>query len=203
MRCNLVVLFSSSLLAAACGDDPQPVVADAAATIIDSAPFADTAPLPPPDADTGSFTVTSPTITDGGAIPVVHSCDGANTSPALTWTAWPAAASYAVVLNDKSIGFLHGAIYDIAAATLTLPADIDKVFEPTDVPGARQSRNYAGDLGYAGPCPGQPHMYEFIVVALDVATLAGTDNGSTAGEIQTILDQHTLATTRLTATYTP
>ena len=193
------------LLAAACGADEQ--LPPDATPIQDSAPAIDAPPpadaMPSPDADTSAFVVTSDTITEGGAIPVDHSCDGADTSPELAWTAWPGAASYAVMLNDKTISFRHGAIYDIDEALLALPADVDKVFEPTDVAGARQSRNFAGGLGYAGPCPGSAHTYEFIVYALDIATLPGTDNTSTANEIASILGDHTLATTRLTATYTP
>lgn len=199
-----IVLALGTLLA--CGGDEN--IPDAATGTpdapgaIDAAAAIDAAP-PSPDADTSGFVVTSTAFVDGGVIPETYTCNGENISPDLSWTAWPGALSYAVVFNDATTDFLHSSIYDIDPATLALPGEISTVFQPPEVSGAKQSRNYAGQLGYAGPCPGSEHTYEFIVMALDVASLAGTDNMSTVGEVVDLLEPHVLATTRLTGSYNP
>jgi phosphatidylethanolamine-binding protein (PEBP) family uncharacterized protein len=107
------------------------------------------------------------------------------------------------LLIDDTIDYLHSAIYDIDPATLTLPAAIAKVYEPAAVPGARQSVAWDSTLGYAGPCPGNTHQYSLVLYALDVATIPGTDARSSVGFVEDLLEQHKLATTRLTATFSP
>lgn len=118
------------------------------------------------------LTVTSPTITEGGAIPVTHTCfvgaPAQPQSPGLTWTAGPAnTQSYALIMLDPDAGnFVHWIVYDIPANLRTIPAG--------GVPaGARVGRNEAGQTTYFPVCPppGQSHRYTFRVVALNVPTL--------------------------------
>lgn len=120
----------------------------------------------------GGLTVTSPTITEGGAIPVAHSCSvtppATPQSPGLAWTAGPATTrSYALVMLDPDAGnFVHWIVYDIPANTRTITAG--------SVPsGALVGRNQAGQTAYFPVCPppGQNHRYTFRVVALSVPTL--------------------------------
>lgn len=201
MRAHLTLLAA---LAVACGGDDTATIDAGDAGDVDGPVAIDAAVDGAPDAAAGAFTLTSPTVTEGGVIPVAHSCRGANTSPALAWTGGPAAASYAVVLTDRSNGLIHSIIWDVPASRVDLPADVDKVAEPPDVPGAKQPLAYdTRTRGYLGPCPGSTHTYEFKLYALDVATLPGATLSSTRTQLAPILDAHALATTTLTATFTP
>jgi len=158
------------------------------------------------DTPTGAFAITSPTLVEGAAFDVANTCDGANTSPQLDWIGVPAnTLSLAIVFTDKANGLIHSVIYDIPANLTGLPADVEKVFAPTDVVGAHQTRTLggAGARGYFGPCPNPqdgPHTYEFALYALDVAILPGATMATTQAQAETIILQHDLATALLTGT---
>lgn len=159
---------------------------------------------PAADGPAGTFTLTSTAFLEGQTIPTAHTCDGANTSPQLDWVDPPAGAlSFAVVLVDLSFNnFHHSVIYDIPASRTGLPADIDKVFEPSDVPGAKQTRSFNnGPNGYRGPCPPEQHTYELAIYALDVAALPELTMTSTAAQGEAAILMHDLAKATLTGTY--
>jgi len=151
------------------------------------------------------FDLTSSALVEGGQFDVANTCAGANTSPPLTWTAGPAGTmSYAVVLTDKSNDLVHWVIYDIPSTTLSLPADVQKVYQPSNVAGAKQALSYnAGVRGYLGPCPPMEHTYEFAVYALDVSALPGVTMSTTRPQAVTIIQAHDLAVTTLTGTHAP
>lgn len=152
----------------------------------------------------GPFTLTSTAFAEGGAIPAAHACAGTNVSPPLAWTGAPSdAKSFAIVFDDRTTDFLHSVIYDIPAATTELPADVQKVYQPSNVPGAKQTRSYANTYGYAGPCPNSKHTYEFVLYALDVETLPGMTQQSTRAAARAAIEAHDMAQTKLTGTYTP
>lgn len=156
------------------------------------------------DSPPAGFTITSPAFTEGMTIPTVHTCDGANTSPQLDWGPAPAGTmSLAVVHLDLSFNsFLHWVIFDIPASATGLPADVEKVFQPTDVPGAEQTLSFSGGVrGYLGPCPPALHTYEYRVYALDVATLPGATMNTTRAQAETLIKMHDLTSATLTGTY--
>lgn len=199
-------LLATTLLLAACGDDggtTNPSVDAPAGGSADAAAIDAAMPDTPMG---GTFTMTSPTITEGGTIPKTHVCtnqQGMNLSPELVFANPPAGTmSYAVVFTDLSNGLVHSAIYDIPATVTGLPADVDKVYAPPDVPGAHQTLAYNNQRGYAGPCPGTAHMYQFKIYALATATVPGTSMGTTRAQLVTALATN-LGTATLTATYTP
>jgi Raf kinase inhibitor-like YbhB/YbcL family protein len=165
----------------------------------------DTLPNPDglePDAPETGFAITSPAFMEGQAIPVVHACDGANTSPQLEWGTFDGALSYSLVFTDLSNNLIHWVIYDIPASATGLPADVDKVFEPPDVAGAKQTVSFAGGVrGYLGPCPPNEHTYEYKVYALDVATLPGTSMATNRAQAETLILQHDLGSAALSGTY--
>ena len=108
-----------------------------------------------------AFVLTSPAFHDGGAIPSRYTCDGANTSPALRWTAPPrGTVSFSLTVFDPDApngGFLHWRIAHLPAAARGLPA-------ASHLGG----RNGAGGSGYTGPCPPSgTHHYRFRLRALD------------------------------------
>jgi Raf kinase inhibitor-like YbhB/YbcL family protein len=195
----------ATLLLAACGDD-----GGSAGTMIDAPGMPDAATILDGQIDGptggGTFSVTSPTITEGGAIPLTHVCaskGGMNQSPQLVFANPPAGTmSFAVVLTDLSNNLVHSAIYDVPATATGLPADVDKVYAPPDVPGAHQTNNYSGSRGYAGPCPPNAHMYQFKVYALATATLPNAMMSTTKDQVVSTAATN-LGTATLTATFTP
>lgn len=150
------------------------------------------------------FELTSTAYEEGGMIPVMYSCDGVNVSPPLAWTAGPAGTmSYAIIFRDLSNGLGHAAIFDIPAATLSLPEDVEREYAPADVPGAAQCDAYDGDPGYAGPCPGSPHTYEFTIYAVPAASLNLDEMSIDVDGVEDAAMVGSLASATLSATYTP
>jgi Raf kinase inhibitor-like YbhB/YbcL family protein len=110
-----------------------------------------------------AFTLSSPAFHGGATIPKRYTCDGANVSPALRWTAPPRGTrslSLTVVDPDAPGGrFVHWRIPRLAASLRALPA------------GSRLGgRNSAGTTGWTGPCPpaGPAHHYRFELRAIAV-----------------------------------
>ena len=76
---------------------------------------------------------------------------------------------------------------------LALSEKIPRVAMPPSPAGAKQTKSYDAKPGYAGPCPGgNLHTYQFVVYALDVATLPGVDTNSTVTAVETVAKQHAL-----------
>ena len=148
------------------------------------------------------FALTSTALAEGATFPVDNTCTGTNLSPPLAWGAGPAGTlSYAIVLNDTTIDFLHAIIYDIPASETALPANVEQVYAPKAPAGAHQTKNYKGAFGYAGPCPSTLHVYEFVLYALDVAALPGVTQNVALADAETAIKAHSLGTTKLTGKY--
>lgn len=123
-----------------------------------------------------NMTLTSTALTEGAAFPAGITCaDSSMGSPDLTWTAGPGGTmSYAVTLTDLTNGYVHWVLWNIPAATTTLPAKLATTAMLTAPTGAQQLNAFSGN-GYYGPCPmGNVHFYQFRVYALGVDTLRGT-----------------------------
>jgi Raf kinase inhibitor-like YbhB/YbcL family protein len=108
-----------------------------------------------------AFVLTSPAFHAGGTIPQRYTCDGANVSPPLRWTAPPRGTrsfSLTVVDPDAPGGaFVHWRIARLPAHLRALP------------PASRLGgANSAGGRGWTGPCPpaGPRHHYRFDLRAL-------------------------------------
>jgi Raf kinase inhibitor-like YbhB/YbcL family protein len=107
-----------------------------------------------------AFALTSSAFHAGGTIPKRFTCEGADVSPPLRWTAPPrGTSSYALTMVDVTVGFLHWQAFGIPAAARSLAANA-KV--------KRTGFNSFHEHGYAGPCPpaGPPHRYVFTLRAL-------------------------------------
>ncbi|MDQ3335960.1 MAG: YbhB/YbcL family Raf kinase inhibitor-like protein [Myxococcota bacterium] len=183
------------VLLVGCGGSGGPA-ADAA---IDSIGTIDAALDAPP---AGAFALTSPMLAAGAAFNAANTCNGANTSPQLAWTAGPAGTmSYAIIFTDKSNNLIHWVIYDIPASATGLPADVQKAYMPNNVAGAKQTLSYQAVRGYLGPCPPVLHTYEFVVYALDVATLPGVTMNSTRAQLAPVILDHDLGMAALSGTY--
>ena len=145
-----------------------------------------TTPTTDPSEDTGdeaadpdaasSFGVIGPWA-DSGAIPVTYTCDGANTSPALTWGDIPAGtAEIAVSLTDDDApDFMHWVV-------VGLPGTATSINENATPVGALVGTNSNGATGYTGPCPpaGETHTYRYSVHFLDqqIEATSGDDDAA-------------------------
>jgi Raf kinase inhibitor-like YbhB/YbcL family protein len=141
-----------------------------------------------------AFRLFSSAFAEGASIPELHSCQGADISPALEWTGEPPETrSYALIVDDPDAPggvWTHWLLYDIPPRTHNLAQGSREV----GLAGA----NDFGKRGYGGPCPPKghgPHRYFFKLYALDVHTL-GLPAEVKAGELARALKGHTLAEAR-------
>ncbi len=213
MRLRLLAIVLPIILAACGSDDNGNTTLDGAisdgGTTTDSATTIDalTPDSAAVDGAAGAFTLTSTAYAEGGVIPRAQSCQGVNTSPALSWTVGPAGTmSYAIVFTDITPGavLIHSAIWDIPANATSLPEGVMKVAMPAVPAGAKQCRSYdTAVIGYNGPCPGRRHTYQFKLYAINAATLPGVTTNSTLAQVQTAVNANMLGTATLTGTFTP
>ena len=143
-----------------------------------------------------AFKVFSNAFSDGGRIPILHSCQGADVSPSLEWSGEPAGTrSFALVVDDPDAPagtWTHWLLFDIPPTVHTLAQGYKS--GSLGVSGA----NDFGKQGYGGPCPPKghgPHRYFFKLHALDVGAL-GLPAGTTASGLQRALAGHVLAEAR-------
>jgi Raf kinase inhibitor-like YbhB/YbcL family protein len=158
---------------------------------------------PPPPARAATIQLTSPAFADGAPIPVRHTCDDADRSPALQWRDVAAGAkTMALICEDPDAPggtWSHWVVYGLPASAAQLPEGIPK---SEQVPGGgRQGVNDFHRPGYAGPCPppGSPHHYVFRIYALD--TDFALKPGATRADLLRAMEGHLLAQGQLTGTY--
>lgn len=147
--------------------------------------------------------ITSEALGQGGEIPLIHTCDGSDISPALSWTDTPEGTkSFALICDDPDApvgNWVHWVIYNMPAQTTRLSEAVQK----TDVlaNGARQGMNDFNRAGYGGPCPPPGHGYHryfFKLYALD--TMLDIKDG-TKIDVLRLMDGHILAEAKLTGKY--
>jgi Raf kinase inhibitor-like YbhB/YbcL family protein len=154
----------------------------------------------------GSFTVTSTDVTDGQQLPDAQAFAGANTSPQLSWSGFPAETkAFVVTCYDPDAptpsGFWHWILVNLPATVTELPAGAGAT-ERLDN-GAFHVRNDFGTKNFGGAAPppnDQIHRYYFVVHAIDVEAL-DVDSDATPAVVSFNLAFHTLARAILTPTY--
>lgn len=119
-----------------------------------------------------AFRLSTPAFAEGGSIPALHTCEGANLSPALEWSGEPPATlSLALIMEDPDAPggvWTHWLLAGIPPVIHSLPQG----FKPGSL--GVSGENDFGRPGYGGPCPPRgdgPHRYFFRLLALDVASL--------------------------------
>lgn len=147
-----------------------------------------------------NFKLTLEAFPEGGAIPKVYTCDGANQPPALKWSGQPPETkSFAIIVDDPdapSGTFTHWLLYDIPPAVHSLP---EHVSPTVGISG----KNDSGHTGYMGPCPPEghgPHRYFFRVYALNVPSL-GLPQGAKRADVERALKGHVLAESQYMGRY--
>ncbi len=153
-----------------------------------------------------AFSLTSSAFQSGGEIPSVHTCEGKDVSPPLSWNDVPAGArSLALIVDDPDAPdpkapkttWVHWVLYDI-------PPEAKGLGEATAArdlpPGTREGKNDWNRLGYGGPCPpiGR-HRYFFKLYALD--TMLPDLGKPTKAALEKAMEGHVLAKAELMGTY--
>ncbi len=168
-----------------------------------SIPARETNRPPEPEKQTMKLQLTSSAFSEGQAIPVLHTCQGRDTSPPLKWSGVPAnAKSLALIADDPDapVGtWVHWVLYDLPPVTTELAENVERSqYLPG---GAKQGINDFKRLGYGGPCPppGKPHRYYFKLYALDRVT--DLKPGATKQELLKVMEGHVLAEGQLMGTY--
>jgi Raf kinase inhibitor-like YbhB/YbcL family protein len=158
-----------------------------------------------------TITVTSPTLKANETVPVDHTADGKNTSPALAWSGAPAATKqFALVYDDPDVvfggqTFVHWLVYKIPGTAKGLPADlpIDQVTltGPPEITGAIQGLSGFKRPFYRGPAPppGKPHHYTWTVYALDAEL--PLEPGLTRNQLMEAIKGHIIGQGSLVAIY--
>jgi Raf kinase inhibitor-like YbhB/YbcL family protein len=159
------------------------------------------------DAKTAKITLTSADVKEGQPIADTFTQNGANKSPALTWTAGPAGTkAYVVATQDPYMGrpapVQHWIIWNIPADTTMLPQGVPTTGTLDSPKGAIQA-TAGGAAGYRGPKPpaGQTHQYVYQVFALDAPLNVADPTKATADTIAAAMKGHVLAAGKLTAPY--
>jgi Raf kinase inhibitor-like YbhB/YbcL family protein len=152
---------------------------------------------------TMTLQLTTPAFKPGADIPAQCTCDGSDTSPALSWNTPPERTqSFALVVEDPDAPgrtWVHWVLYDLPATERELPEGVPP--ESALPSGARQGRNDFGTIGYGGPCPppGPGHRYYFKLYALD-RTLE-LRAGATRAQLDRSMRGHILAHAELVGRY--
>jgi len=142
-----------------------------------------------------AFKLITSAFADGGWIPELYSCEGADISPSLEWSGEPPETrSFALIAEDPDapVGIWHHwLLYDIAPKIHNLA----QAYKPGSL-GVSGTNDF-GKQGYGGPCPpkGGTHRYFFKLHALDVHTL-GLPAGVKADELRQAIKGHVLAETQ-------
>jgi Raf kinase inhibitor-like YbhB/YbcL family protein len=151
-----------------------------------------------------TFSIRSPAFADGEEIPVEHTCDAEDVSPALEWSGAPAGTkTFALVVHDPDApdpaapkqDYVHWILYDLPASCARIPEGVG--FFPE---GTREGTNDWNRTGYGGPCPpiGR-HRYYFRLYALDVAL--GDRGQLTRAALDESMAGHVLAEAVMMGTY--
>jgi hypothetical protein len=159
------LVLGCSLLLAGCGGGGEPPKAGPEAG-------EPARPKPPEAAPAESLTLKSDSVVHHAALPARHTCDGAGTSPQLSWSN-PAegTASFVVLVDDPDAerNFVHWIVYNIPPDVRSLPEALPEGDVLQQAGGALQGRNDFGKNGWGAPCPtdGRPHRFVFRLYALD------------------------------------
>ena len=153
-----------------------------------------------------AFSITSTAFSQEGEIPMKHTCEGEDLSPALEWADLPEGTkTLALIVDDPDapdpaaprMVWVHWVLYDIPASAAGLPEAV----APDGLPaGTRQGLNDWRRTGWGGPCPpiGR-HRYFHKLYALDAEL--GDLGEPTKDALLAAMEGHVLAEAQLLGTY--
>jgi Raf kinase inhibitor-like YbhB/YbcL family protein len=153
----------------------------------------------PPPAAPDQIELTSLAFEEGGTIPTLYTCDGADLSPPLQWKRVPKEAKGLTLLMedpDASGGtFVHWTWFQSGTDTEAIPEGQPPVH-------AQEGKNSFGKDFYRGPCPpkgDKPHRYQFILYAL--RERPDLKKGASAADVRDEVKKLALARGVLTGTF--
>ncbi len=157
-------------------------------------------------ATASSMTIRSAAFRDGAEIPMKHTCEGADVSPALEWSGVPVGTKgLALVVDDPDapdpkapkMTWVHWVLYDLPPS---VPGLAEAVARDALPPGTHQGVNDWKRTGWGGPCPpiGR-HRYFFKLYALDVAL--GDLGALTKAKLEASMKGHIVAECQVMGTY--
>ncbi len=138
-----------------------------------------------------AFQLFSSAFAEGGWIPELHTCQGADLSPSLEWSGEPPETrSFALIVEDPDAPagtWCHWLLYDIPPKIHNLAQG----YKPGRL-GVSGTNDF-GKEGYGGPCPpkGRAHRYFFKLYALDISPV-GLPAGARRAEFQQAIQGHSL-----------
>lgn len=147
-----------------------------------------------------SFTLTSPDMVAGGAMPIAFTCDGQSQTPSLSWTSGPAGtAGYALVMHHSpGPGDTHWywVVYNI-------PSTTTKVAAGGSAAGTLGTNSVNSQLAYAPPCSKGPGLktYTFTAYALSAAPSFTAGTKVSRDVLLAAISNITLASSSLDVTY--
>jgi Raf kinase inhibitor-like YbhB/YbcL family protein len=153
-----------------------------------------------------SLTLTSTAFKAGSNIPPIHTCDGDNISPPLSWSGIPSSAkSLALIVDDPDAPdpaapqriFTHWVLYNLPPNATGLAQGVTSAELPR---GTKEGLNDWKKPGFGGPCPpiGR-HRYFHKLYALDAA-LPDLGNPS-KGELEKAMQAHIIEQAELIGLY--
>jgi Raf kinase inhibitor-like YbhB/YbcL family protein len=153
-----------------------------------------------------SLTITSSSFSHNGTIPVRHTCDGSDISPALTWTDIPDGTKSLVLIVDDpdapdlaapKMTWVHWVLYNLPPNVNGLPEDVVANKLPS---GTLQGINDWSRTGYGGPCPPVgSHRYFHKLYALN--TILPDVKNSTKAVLEKAMQGHVIAQAELIGLY--
>jgi Raf kinase inhibitor-like YbhB/YbcL family protein len=153
-----------------------------------------------------SLTLVSGDFRPGAGIPEIHTCDGANLSPSLSWSdVPPGTRSLALVVDDPdapdpaapTIRWVHWVLYNIPPQASQLATGIR---ESALQPGTEAGLNDWKNTHYGGPCPPTGrHRYIHTLYALD--TVLPDLRHPTRLQLERAMQGHVLEQVSLVGTY--
>jgi Raf kinase inhibitor-like YbhB/YbcL family protein len=159
-----------------------------------------------PPEDPMAMALSSPAFGPDQTIPSRHTCDGADVSPALSWTGVPdGARSLALIVDDPDcpdpahprMTWVHWVLYNIPSTADGLAEGVGAAGLPS---GTLEGRNDWKEPGYRGPCPPTGrHRYFHKLYALDTVL---PDLGTPPkAELERAMEGRIVARAELVATY--
>ena len=195
MKQKILALLLIPVLILGCGfapGNPPPTPANAVVANTEIVPVS----------SDGIFTLASPEVTEGGALPKEFTCDGSSATLPLLWSDVPEGTrSFAVVMHHipgPDDSHWYWVLYNI-------PANVTKLEKNTSSIGTLGNNSVNGETKYAPPCskgPGEK-LYTYTIYALSAEPTFSVPASEVSRDV--LLDaikDITLANATLNVTYT-
>ena len=145
------------------------------------------------------LSVKSAAFENGATIPKKHTGEGANVSPAISWTGVPKETKEVALICDdpdapRPQPWVHWVVYGLGSEVTGLAEG--------SAGGGLEGKNSSGWTGYTGPMPPKGHgvhHYHFKVYALD--TKVGLRAGTTKEDLLKAMKGHIVAQGEVVGTY--